>query len=107
MTQSFVSVGIFLAVLACLPWAIKWVRARSGVGSREVGGQAKIVSAVAVGPHQKVVTVEVGPEGARIWLTLGVTSQAISCLHSLPIGPSQGVRNESLSGPLMSPNEIG
>jgi flagellar protein FliO/FliZ len=42
-----------------------------------------------VGPHQRVVTVEVGPEGARTWLVLGVTGQTISCLHSMNAGASQ------------------
>jgi len=41
---------------------------------------------VAVGPQQRVVTVEVGPEGARTWLVLGVTAQQVSCLHVLPVG---------------------
>ncbi|MEO7108166.1 MAG: flagellar biosynthetic protein FliO, partial [Rhodoferax sp.] len=44
-------------------------------------GQSRFISALAVGPHQRVVTVEVGPEGKRVWLTLGVTSQNITCLH--------------------------
>lgn len=28
-----------------------------------------------------MVTVEVGPEGRRVWLTLGVSPQSITCLH--------------------------
>lgn len=82
MTQSLVSVGVFLALLACLPLAIKWWKQRSGDVARDSGGQARVVSAVAVGPHQRVVTVEVGPESARILLVLGVTAQTINCLHS-------------------------
>ncbi len=98
MTQSLVSVGAFLALLACLPWAIRWVRARSGTGSREMAGQARIVSAVAVGPHQKVVTMEVGPEGGRIWLTLGVTAQTISCLHSASVETTPRMNVVPLAG---------
>jgi flagellar protein FliO/FliZ len=44
---------------------------------------------VAVGPHQRVVTVEVGPQDARIWLVLGVTQQSIGCLHT--IAPRSGM----------------
>jgi flagellar protein FliO/FliZ len=36
-----------------------------------------------------VVTVEVGPEGARTWLVLGVTGQSITCLHTLPAASSE------------------
>ena len=46
---------------------------------------SKIISAVAVGQHQRVVTVEVGPEGARVWLTLGVTAHTITCLHTVTV----------------------
>jgi flagellar protein FliO/FliZ len=31
-----------------------------------------------------VVTVEVGPQNARVWLVLGVTQQSIQCLHTMP-----------------------
>jgi flagellar protein FliO/FliZ len=85
MTQSLVSIGFFLVLLACLPVAIKWVKQRSGVGVEAENSQSKLISALAVGPHQRVVTVEVGPEGARQRLTLGVTPQSITCLHTAPV----------------------
>lgn len=82
MSQSLLSVGVFLLVIACLPFTVKWFKVRRGGDFRQVGGQAKLISALAVGPHQRVVTVEVGPPGERVWLTLGVTAQSITCLHS-------------------------
>jgi flagellar protein FliO/FliZ len=85
MTQSLVSIGFFLVLLACLPLAIKWVKQRSGLGVETENSQSKLISALAVGPHQRVVTVEVGPEGARQRLTLGVTPQSITCLHTAPV----------------------
>ncbi|NCS62431.1 MAG: flagellar biosynthetic protein FliO, partial [Rhodoferax sp.] len=33
----------------------------------------------------RVVTVEVGPDDARVWLTLGVTAQNITCLHTVAV----------------------
>ena len=97
MSQSYISVLVFLGLLACLPMAIKWVKQRGAGGVRELAGHSKIVSAVAVGPHQRVVTVEVGPEGARTLLVLGVTAQTISCLHISPlVAPS--------SEPVVPPN---
>ena len=46
---------------------------------------------VAVGPQQRVVTVEVGPPDARIWLVLGVTAQSICTLHTMsPQQPGPG-----------------
>lgn len=87
--QSLVSVTVFLALLACLPLLVKWLKQRSIVpGARESSGQSRFISALAVGPHQRVVTVEVGPDGNRVWLTLGITAQHISCLHSAPVHSS-------------------
>jgi flagellar protein FliO/FliZ len=85
MTESLVSVGLFIAVIACLPMAVKWFQQRTKSGGRESVEQSRVISAVAVGPHQRVVTVEVGPENARVWLTLGVTPQTVSCLYSAPV----------------------
>ncbi len=90
MMQSAVSVGVFLVLLACVPFILKWYKQRAPGGNGEVGGQARFISALAVGPHQRVVTVEVGPEGSRVWLTLGVTAQEISCLHSVDVADGTG-----------------
>lgn len=85
MTQTIVSVVLFLIILALLPLAIRWYQQRMP-GSTSPAAASRIISTVAVGPQQRVVTLEVGPEGARTWLVLGVTAQNISCLHSMPVG---------------------
>lgn len=85
MTQQLLLVGAFLAALAALPWCLRWLRGRMVSGAPTTGGQSRFISAVAVGPNQRVVTVEVGPEGARVWLTLGVGGQSIALLHTAPV----------------------
>jgi flagellar protein FliO/FliZ len=83
MMSSITTVVGLLALLALLPMGIKWIQRRVG-GNAAVAAQASsVVSAVAVGPQQRVVTVEVGPRGDRTWLVLGVTAQSITLLHSL------------------------
>jgi flagellar protein FliO/FliZ len=82
MTQTVVSVVLFLVILALLPPAVRWFQQRAPGGASNAA-VSRIVSSLAVGPQQRVVTVEVGPEGARIWLVLGVTAQSITCLHSM------------------------
>jgi flagellar protein FliO/FliZ len=86
--QPLISVGIFLVLLACVPFLVKWLKARTGNGQQSIGSQSKIVSALAVGPHQRIVTVEVGSEESRVRLTLGVTSQTITCLHTASVEDS-------------------
>lgn len=88
MTQTLVVVVLFVGAMALLPWLVRRLQQRQAAGGAGVGGASRVLSAVAVGPHQRVVTVEVGPEHARTWLVLGVTAQQVSCLHVLPASPS-------------------
>ena len=87
MTQTPITVGLFVVLLALVPAAVKWAQRRSVGGVSAMASAPRVLSAVAVGPHQRVVTVEVGPESARTWLILGVTAQSITCLHSTPAMP--------------------
>ena len=82
MTQTLFSVGLFLLVLAMVPVGIKWLQRRSATRGATPHSASKIVSVLALGPHQRVVTVEVGPADARMSLVLGVTAHSITCLHS-------------------------
>ncbi len=85
MTQSLVTVVLFVAAILSIPFLLKRLQQRrGGLPGALPGAASKLVSAVAVGPQQRVVTVEVGPQDARTWLVLGVTGQSITCLHALP-----------------------
>ena len=86
MTQTLVVVVLFVGAIAMLPWLIKRLQQRHAKGGAAPGVHARVLSAVSVGPQQRVVTVEVGPEHARTCLVLGVTAQQVTCLHVL--GPN-------------------
>lgn len=86
MTQTLIIVVLFVAAMAVLPWMVRRVQARQAAGGASGSVSSRVIGAVAVGPQQRVVTVEVGPEGARTWLVLGVTAQSIHCLHVLNSG---------------------
>lgn len=81
MTQQLLWIGAFLALLAALPWLLRWLRTRATGAAGAGDTQSRFVSAVAVGPQQRVVTVEVGPAHDRVWLTVGVTGQSMVLLH--------------------------
>lgn len=87
MSQAWVLVVVFVAVLALIPVSLKWLQRRMGAAGGGANASIRIISAVGIGPHQRVVTVEVGPEWARTWLTLGVTGQSITCLHTVEAAP--------------------
>ena len=95
MTQSLILIGLFMAALVCMPWAVDRLKKRYGLAQTGPAGASRLVNALAVGPHQKVVTVEVGPSDARVWLVLGVTQQSIQCLHRMPVAQSSNTISTS------------
>ena len=101
MTSSLLPLVGVLCLLALLPWVIQRLRQRSVAGQLASASAMKIVSAMAVGPHQKLLTVEVGPPEARAWLVLGVSAQSVTCLHRmdapLPAQASEGAAGATAS----------
>ena len=83
MGQTLLAVVLFIGAVAMLPWLIRYVQQRQSKAAGASGTPSRVLSAIAVGPHQRIVTVEVGPEHARACLVLGVTAQQITCLHVL------------------------
>jgi len=72
--------ALIVGLLAALPHARQWLRqhlARAPQSERE---RVQVLSAAAVGPQQRIVTVQVHSST----LVLGVTAHNISCLHILP-----------------------
>lgn len=103
MTQTIISVAAFLVLLALLPLGIRWLQRRAPGAASSPVAATKIISAVGVGPQQKVVTVEVGPDGARTWLVLGVSAQGISCLHSVSVNRTDDKATTSAAEALTTP----
>jgi len=85
MTQALVIIGLFILVFLSIPACIKLIRKRLKPLDVRSSEALQMVAAIAVGPHQRVITLEVGPVGARTWLTVGVTAQSVNFLHSAPV----------------------
>ena len=101
MTQTLVTVAAFLLLLTLAPFGVKWVQARSSGSGGMPDGSSKILSAIAVGPQQRVVTIEVGSADSRVCLVLGVTAQSISCLHAIALkSPAFDATRDALVDPV-------
>ncbi|MCE1249404.1 MAG: flagellar biosynthetic protein FliO, partial [Comamonadaceae bacterium] len=76
MNQALLLVVLFIAGIATLPWLVRRLQQRQGaLGAGNAAARA--LAQVAVGPQQRVVTVEVHHEGQRTVLVLGVTAQQL------------------------------
>jgi flagellar protein FliO/FliZ len=73
----------FVAILAMIPLAL-WLLKRTPMGGGTANGLMRTIAILPLSPNQRLVTVEVGQGDERRWLVLGVTSQQITCLHSMP-----------------------
>lgn len=80
MSQTLILVSLFVVGIACLPFLVRWAQARAGMTGLGAG-QAKVLSVVAVGPQQRVVTLQVGAGSKEAVLVLGVTAASVQCLH--------------------------
>lgn len=74
---------LLMGVIVSLPWLANWAKKTGWQGFKPNTSGAKVISAVAVGPQQRVVTVEIGEGSNRRWLILGVTAQSITRLDTL------------------------
>jgi len=85
--MAWLSIALLLLGLALLPAGIKWLQRRVGIHiAASSNPTLRIVSSLAVGVHQRIVTVEVGPDGQKTWLILGISPQTITCLHTVAVG---------------------
>ena len=83
MTQTLSLAVFFIAALAALPWLLRRLQQRQQAGAQGGGAGVRVLSGVAVGPQQRVVTLEVQAQGQSTVLVLGVTAQQVNCLHVL------------------------
>lgn len=74
--QVFFSLGLVLALIALVAWVMK----RINTGHQSANSALRVVSAVAVGPRERVVLVDVGD----VRLVLGVANGQVTALHQMP-----------------------
>ena len=80
-TAMLPALGLLL-VMVLLAWGVHWVRKRMAPTGSGLGADLRLVSQLMVGPQQRVVVVEVNGPTGPVQLTLGVTPQHISALHT-------------------------
>lgn len=83
MTGHLLQTTLGLLFVIGLLLALVWLLKKLGFGNQQRrGGFYKVLATSALGPREKIVLVEVGDT----WLILGMTSQSINTLHSMPAG---------------------
>lgn len=79
LLQTTIGLLLVLGLLLILMLILK----RTGIVKQQRrGGFYKVLATSALGPREKIVLIEVG----NTWLVLGMTSNSINTLHSMPAG---------------------
>lgn len=89
-------VGLVLVIAAIL--ACAWLARRSGLIKGGKYQRLSVVSALSLGPRQRIVMVEV--EGS--WLVVGCTASQMTLLHTLPAAETTAIAAPSTSQPELS-----
>ncbi len=86
-----------LAIVLASIVGVAWLFRRFTMGGGMLGRlqPARVVSGVMVGPHERVVIVELEGE----WLVLGVTSRSVNLLKTLDKPPQQDAANVTPATP--------
>lgn len=89
MLQSALPALGLLLLMVLLAFALqRWKKHLPGVG-RAGGPALRVMHSVALGPQQRLVTVQVGEGADAVCLVLGVAPGNISHLHSQPMPTQQ------------------
>ena len=89
MWPTLILVALFVAAMACLPWLVRRLQQKNllprgmGMARGAAPVPAQVLGSLAIGPQQRVVTVQVGEGDEAVRLVLGVSAQQIQCLHVL------------------------
>ncbi|RZT30792.1 flagellar biosynthetic protein FliO [Cupriavidus agavae] len=84
---SLAQAGLGLFAVIALILGMAWLARRVGLVRHGTGNASiKVVNSLMLGARQKIVTVEVGDT----WLVLGVSSNEIRPLHTMPAQPDTG-----------------
>ena len=89
MWPTLILVALFVAAMACLPWLVRRLQQKNllprgmGMARGATPVPAQVLGSLAIGPQQRMVTVQVGEGDEAVRLVLGVSAQQIQCLHVL------------------------
>jgi flagellar protein FliO/FliZ len=93
LLQMLLGLAIVLAAIVGVAWLFR--RFTMGGGMLGRLQPARVVSGVMVGPHERLVIVELEGE----WLVLGVTSRSVNLLKTLDKPPQQDAANVTPATP--------
>ena len=85
MFQNAAPAVLLLALMVLVAWLLQRYRRHLPGVAAQVGPPLKVMGSMALGPQQRLVTVQVGEGAERLCLVLGVSPGSITALHQMPL----------------------
>jgi flagellar protein FliO/FliZ len=100
LSTSLLALAAMVVAMAALPWGLRRWQQRNQMARGVVQAQIQVLGALAVGPGQRIVTVQVQRNEQTTCLVLGVTAHNIQCLHVL----GESAQSASLTPETITPS---
>jgi flagellar protein FliO/FliZ len=85
MLQNAAPAIVLLIVMVGIAWLLQRYRRLVPGAAQRAGPALQVLGGVALGPQQRVVTVQVGQGEQAVCLVLGVAAGSITALHQMPL----------------------
>ncbi|MDQ7743609.1 FliO/MopB family protein [Hydrogenophaga pseudoflava] len=87
MLQNAAPAIVLLIVMVGIAWLLQRYRRHLPGAAHRAGPILQVLGGVALGPQQRVVTLQVGQGEQAICLVLGVSPGSVTALHQMPLPP--------------------
>jgi flagellar protein FliO/FliZ len=85
MLQNAAPALVLLVLMMLVAWMLQRYRRHLPGTSRHTGPALQVMNSLALGPQQRVITLQVGQGESGVCLVLGVAPGGITALHTLPL----------------------
>ena len=76
---------VLLILMVGIAWLLQRYRRHLPGAARRAGPAMQVLGSVALGPQQRVVTLQVGSGETSVCLVLGVSPGSVTALHQMPL----------------------
>lgn len=85
MLQNAAPAIVLLIVMVGIAWLLQRYRRHLPGAAHRAGPSLQVLGGVALGPQQRVVTLQVGQGEQAVCLVLGVSPGSVTALHQMPL----------------------
>jgi flagellar protein FliO/FliZ len=103
MLQNAAPAIVLLIVMMGIAWLLQRYRRHLPGAAHRAGPRLQVLGGVALGPQQRVVTLQVGQGEQAVCLVLGVSPGSVTALHQMPLPGA----SDTPAAPTLSPAPAG